>query len=403
MARRPRQDTVLVHAGRHPEDFGGVVNTPVVRASTILYPDLGSYERSRANKFGALRYGRYGTQTAFALIEAMAELEHGDGAVLYPSGLAAIAGVLKPLLGPGDHLLVTDAVYGPARNFCETELRRNGVDVTFFAPSAGAEIGELIRPQTRAVYCESPGSLTFEVQDIPAISAACADSDIAVVVDNTWATPFFHQPLAHGADISIHAATKYIVGHSDAMLGVAVAKERHLPRLRAWAAEHGILAGPDECWLGLRGLRSLGARLRQHQESAKQIAGRLQHHPAVERVLYPALATDDSHTIWLRDFTGASGLFGLELAPADPRAVRDFIDGLGLFGIGSSWGGYESLVLPSKPVRTVRQAHWQGPLLRLHIGLEDPNDLLDDLQSGLDILDAVNSRHERTRDNARSC
>lgn len=394
MSRRSRPDTVLVHAGRHPEDFGGAVNTPVVRASTILYPDLGSYERSRADKFGALRYGRYGTQTAFALMEAMTELEQGDGTVLYPSGLAAIAGVLKSLLGPGDHLLVTDAVYGPARNFCETELRRGGIDVTFFTPTAGAAIADLIRPETRVVYCESPGSLTFEVQDLPAIAAACAAADIAVVVDNTWATPFFHQPLRHGAHISIHAATKYIVGHSDAMLGVAVARQQHIPRLRAWAAEHGILAGPDECWLGLRGLRSLGARLRQHQESAGKIAATLQHHPAVKRVLYPALATDCSHSIWLRDFTGASGLFGLELAPAEPGAVRDFIDGLGLFGIGSSWGGYESLVLPSKPVRTVSLVEWQGPVLRLHIGLEDPEDLLDDLQGGLDTLHALNSRKE---------
>ncbi|TGS87426.1 cystathionine beta-lyase [Mesorhizobium sp. M3A.F.Ca.ET.174.01.1.1] len=393
-----KRDTVLVHAGRHPEDFGGAVNTPVVRASTILYPDLKTYERSRADKFSALRYGRYGTQTAFALAEAMAQCEQGDGSVLYPSGLAAIACVLKSLLGPGDHLLVTDAVYGPARNFCETELRRNGVDVTFFPPTTGAGISDLIRPQTRVVYCESPGSLSFEVQDIPAIAAACAASDIAVVVDNTWATPFFHQPLKLGAHISIHAATKYIVGHSDAMLGVAVARERHLPRLRAWAAEHGILAGPDECWLGLRGLRSLGARLRQHQESAKQVAEAVQDHPAVKRVLYPALPTDDSHTIWLRDFAGATGLFGIELMPAASEAVRDLIDGLKLFGIGSSWGGYESLVLPSNPIRTVSHAHWRGPLLRLHIGLEDPNDLLEDLQSGLDALHAANLRHERKQD-----
>ncbi|WP_245267574.1 cystathionine beta-lyase [Mesorhizobium sp. WSM1293] len=392
-----RRDTRLVHAGRHPADFGGVVNTPVVRASTVLYPDIGAYERSRASKFGALRYGRYGTQTSFALAEAMAEIEGADGAVLYPSGLAAIAGVLKSLLSPGDHLLVTDAVYGPARNFCETELRRNGIDVTFFAPDIGASIGDLVRPQTRVVYCESPGSLTFEVQDIPAIVAACRSPDIAIVVDDTWATPFFHRPLDLGAHVTIHAATKYIVGHSDAMLGVAVANERHLPRIRDWAAGHGVLAGPDECWLALRGLRSLGARLRQHQESAKTIAGSLKGHPAVERVLYPALDTDSSHTIWGRDFSGATGLFGVELVNTSPDMVRAFIDSLELFGIGSSWGGFESLILPSKPVRTASEPHWKGPLLRLHIGLEDPDDLLDDLQRGLDVMHEANCHDERKR------
>ncbi|MEI9412905.1 cystathionine beta-lyase [Mesorhizobium salmacidum] len=392
-----KRGTQLVHAGRHPAEFGGVVNTPVVRASTVLYPDIGAYERSRASKFGALRYGRYGTQTSFALAEAMAQIEGADGAVLYPSGLAAIAGVLKALLSPGDHLLVTDAVYGPARNFCETELRRNGIDVTFFAPGIGASIGDLVRPQTRVVYCESPGSLTFEVQDIPAIAAACRSPDIAIVVDNTWATPFFHRPLDLGAHVAIHAATKYIVGHSDAMLGVAVANERHLPQIRDWAAGHGVLAGPDECWLALRGLRSLGARLRQHQDSAKAVAGSLKDHPAVERVLYPALDTDSSHAIWSRDFSGATGLFGVELVNTSPDTVRAFVDSLELFGIGSSWGGFESLILPSKPVRITSEQHWKGPLLRLHIGLEDPDDLLDDLQRGLDVLHEANCHDERKR------
>ncbi|QPC94558.1 cystathionine beta-lyase [Mesorhizobium sp. INR15] len=390
-----KRDTQLVHAGRRPADFGGVVNTPVVRASTVLYPDIGAYERSRASKFGTLRYGRYGTQTSFALVDAMAECEGADGAVLYPSGLAAIAGVLKALLSPGDHLLVTDAVYGPARNFCDTELRRNGIDVTFFNPGIGSSIGDLVRPQTRVVYCESPGSLTFEVQDIPAIAAACRSPDITIVVDNTWATPFFHRPLDLGAHVTIQAATKYIVGHSDAMLGVAVANEPHLQRIRDWAAGHGILAGPDECWLALRGLRSLGARLRQHQESAKIIALSLADHPAVEKVLYPALETDISQALWKRDFSGATGLFGVELVSTSHDAVRAFIDSLGLFGIGSSWGGFESLILPSKPVRTASDINWKGPLLRLHIGLEDPDDLLEDLHRGLDMLNAANRRDER--------
>lgn len=392
-----KRDTTLVHAGRHPSEFGGVVNTPVVRASTVLYPDLASYERSRAKKFGALRYGRYGTQTAFAFEEAMAECESGDGAVLYPSGLSAIAGVLKSMLGHGDHLLVVDTVYGPARAFCENELRRCGVDVTFYDPAIDSSIGELIRPRTRVVYCESPGSLTFEVQDIPALAAASKSRDVAIVVDNTWATPFFHQPLKLGAHVAIHAATKYIVGHSDAMLGVAVARNSHLPQIRNWAAEHGVLAGPDECWLALRGLRSLGARLRQHQETAKQVVAALLEHPAVRRVLYPASGSGDSNQLWCRDFSGASGLFGMELTDAEPDTVRTFIDSLDLFGIGSSWGGFESLVLPSNPVRTATLPHWTGPLLRLHIGLEDPDDLIEDLHRGLDVLRAANSPTERKR------
>ncbi|MFK8252081.1 cystathionine beta-lyase [Ancylobacter terrae] len=376
--------TRLVHAGRHPEQFGGAVNTPVVRTSTVLYPDLAAYEDSRAHKFGSLRYGRYGTQTAFALQEAMTELEGAAGAVLYPSGLAAISSVLRALLAPGDHLLMVDSVYGPARQFCDGALRRAGVETTYFDPAIGGGIADLLRPRTRVVYGESPGSLTFEVQDLPAIAQACRRSGALLVVDNTWASPLFHRPLELGADVSISAATKYVVGHSDAMLGVAATNERALDAVRAGAAADGLLAGPDDCWLALRGLRSMGARLRQHEESALFVAHWLARHPAVRRVLYPALPGDPSHELWKRDFSGASGLFSFELARPDPDRLRVFIDGLALFGIGSSWGGFESLVLPAKPVRTASHLPVEGALVRLHIGLEDPNDLVGDLARALD-------------------
>lgn len=390
-----KPDTILAHGGRDPQAFGGAVNIPSVRTSTILYPDLRAYEESRAEKFSTLRYGRYGTQTAFALEEAVAALEGGFRATAFPSGLSAIANVLRALLKPGDHMLMVDTVYGPARKFCNETLARDGIATTYYDPATTAELGNLITERTRVVYCESPGSLTFEVQDIPAIAAICRPRGIAVVADNTWATPLFFRAFVHGVDISIHSATKYIVGHSDAMLGIAVCTEKYFERVRHHAAEHGVVAGPDDCWLGLRGLRTLGARLRQHQQSAKAVIDWLLKHPAVSRVYYPALAGDASHTLWRRDLTGASGLFGLELVSAPHGDIHAFIDALKLFGIGSSWGGYESLMLPSKPVRTVSRSRTTGPLLRVNIGLEDPDDLIADLQVGLVVFEKRRGEPQR--------
>lgn len=382
-----RPDTILAHGGRDPQAFGGAVNIPAVRASTILYTNLKAYEDSRAEKFAALRYGRYGTQTAFALEEAVAALEGGFRATAFPSGLSAIANVLRALLRPGDHLLMVDTVYGPARKFCDEALGRDGIATTYYDPSMTAQLEDLITDRTRVVYCESPGSLTFEIQDIKAIAAICRPRGIAIIADNTWATPLFYQAFAHGVDVSIHSATKYIVGHSDAMLGIAVCTEEYFQRVRGHAAEHGVVAGPDDCWLGLRGLRTLGARLRQHQRTAQEVIAWLLQQPAVSHVYYPALASDHSHTLWRRDFTGASGLFGLELMPAPHEAVHALINTLKLFGIGSSWGGYESLILPSKPVRTASRNRATGPLLRINIGLEDAYDLIADLKAGLAVFE----------------
>lgn len=395
--RSHHSDTILAHAGRKPADFGGVVNTPVVRASTIIYPDLEAYRASRSVKFGSLRYGRYGTQTAMALVEAMTELEGGDGAVLHPSGLASIAMTLRSLLSPGDHLLVADSVYAPTRAFCDGQLALQGIEVSYYDPAIGASIDRQFRPNTRVVFAESPGSLTFDMQDIPALSSACRPREIALVVDGTWATPLFCRPLSLGADVVIHSATKYIVGHSDAMLGVAVARDPWRLMLEKFAALNGIIAGPDDCWLALRGLRSMGARLRQHQHCAMRLTSWLDGHPAVARILYPAHPGHPGHSIWRRDFTGASGLFGVELAPCSSDNVDRFIDALSLFGIGSSWGGYESLVLPSSPMRTIGGQTFAGPLVRLHAGLEHPDDLIADLEQALSLLDSTKQHGQESR------
>jgi len=386
--RAMKPDTVLVHAGRDPERFGGLVNAPVCRASTILHPDMAAYRLAHSDKHARPYYGRFGTATHRMLEDACTQLDGGHGTVLFPSGLGACVGALMSVALPGTHLLVVDSVYGPVRDFCDTVLAERGVQTEYYPPALGAAIATRLRANTCAVYCESPGSLTFEVQDLPAIAEAAHRGGAAVLVDNTWATPFFCQPLALGADITVQAATKYLVGHSDAMLGVAVANERCFLSLRTVAARHGNSVSADDCTLALRGLRTLGVRLRQHQTSALALARWLQSRPEVARVDHPALESDPGHVLWKRDFRGASGLFGFALHPVPEAAVDAFIDGLALFGIGASWGGFESLILPSHPKRTsgnaAHPAHAAGPLLRLHIGLEDVDALQAALAAGLD-------------------
>jgi cystathionine beta-lyase len=371
-------DTILAHAGRNKELSCGAVNVPVIRASTKLYENFESYERSRADKYNAFRYGRYGTPTTFALEEAVAELEGGYRAVAVPSGLAAISGALLGLLRTGDHLLMVDSVYGPARVFCDEVLAPHGITTTYYDPGVGVDIASIFSERTKVVYCESPGSLTFEIQDIPAIARAARQRNIAVIVDNTWATPYFFQAFAHGVNVSIHAATKYIVGHSDAMLGLIVASEPYYQQIRDGISHNGMVAGPDDCWLGLRGLRTLGVRLKQHQANALQVAKWLSTRPEVRRVMYPALPGDRYHDLWKQQFRGGSGLLGVELDEDWRGRLPRLVDSLELFGIGSSWGGYESLILPSKPVRVTRSLTG-GPLLRLHVGLELADDLIADL------------------------
>ncbi len=382
--KKLQRDTIVAHAGRNPGRYQGVVNTPVFRASTVLFPDVAAYEKRNADDFKVMRYGIYGTPTTFALEEAVARLEGGHAAVALPSGLAAIAAALAAFAKTGAHLLIADSVYWPTRNFCDRRLRPLGVDIEYYDPLIGAGIAALIRPETTAVFCEAPGSLSFEMQDIPAIAKAAHARGVAVLADTTWGTPYFFRSFEHGVDVSIHAGTKYIAGHADVMLGVIVASEQYWLRVRRTVADYGYCVSPDDCYLALRGLRTIGVRLRAQQQSALKIARWLQGRPEVARVLYPALEDDPGYAIWKRDFSGAASLFGVILKPASDQAVAALIDALELFGIGSSWGGFESLAIRADPGKYRSASQWNpgGPLLRLHVGLEDADDLIADLEHG---------------------
>lgn len=382
--KKMKPDTIAAHAGRDPQRFSGLVNTPVFRGSTVLFPNVESYERRDPDDYKVMRYGIYGTPTTFALEEAVAKLEGGHAAVALPSGLAAIVAALAAFVKAGDHILVSDSVYQPTRNFCERRLRTLGVETEYYDPLIGAGIASLIRANTTVVFCEAPGSLSFEMQDIPAIAAAAHARGVPVVADNTWGTPYFFRSFEHGVDVSIHAGTKYISGHSDVMMGLIVTNEQCWLKVRRAVADYGYCVSPDDCYLALRGLRTIGARMRLQQQSALEVARWLQARPEVGRVLYPALEGDPGHAIWKRDFSGAASLFGVILKPASERAVVALIDALTLFGIGSSWGGFESLAIRADPgkIRTATSWNPGGPLLRLHIGLEDPADLIADLEQG---------------------
>src|SRR6516165_859587 len=378
--RRQRQDTRLVHAGREPKRFHGFVNTPIYRGSTILFPTAAALEANDQE----FTYGRLGTPTVRSLEEAIAELEGGYDTRLTPSGLSAIATTLLALLSAADHLLISDAVYRPTRRFCDHVLTRLGVEVTYYDPLVGERIKDLIKRNTKVVFTESPSSLTFEVQDIPAIAAAAHAAGAMVVLDNTWATPLYFKSFAHGADVSIQAATKYIVGHADTMLGAITASQATWPAIARTHEDLGLCPGPEDVYLGLRGLRSLGVRLAHHQASALALAEWLEGRPEVSRVIHPALPCHPGHHIWKRDFTGASGLFAIVLKQASKRAVAAMLDGLELFGMGYSWGGYESLIIPFDPSSYRTATKWvaEGPALRLHAGLEDIDDLKSDLEAG---------------------
>lgn len=387
-----KQDTTIVTAGRDPESNLGVVNPPVYHTSTILNPSMATMKANGARREKGetvTMYGRIGHPTSLAFEEAMAQVEGGYSAFAFPSGLAAIAAALTSYVAAGDHILVSDSAYRPTRSYCDGVLKRFGVETTYYDPLIGAGIADLIRPNTKIVYVEAPGSHTFEMQDIPAIAAEAKKAGAMVLMDNTWASPLFFRPFEHGVDVSIHAATKYIVGHSDAMLGVVVTNEAAWQPLRQTAQAMGQCVGPDDIYLGLRGLRTLGVRLRQHMVNALDVAAWLETRPEVDRVLHPGLPSHPGHAIWKRDFLGSSGLFSIILRDgySDDDLAR-MIDGLKLFGLGASWGGYESLVIHQKPEQFRTATPWSGPglLVRLHIGLEDTDDLKADLQAGLERL-----------------
>ena len=378
-------DTRLVHGGRRPEWRGRLVNPPVNRGSTILFESVAEM-RAAAPKFGEHYYGLHGGPTQWALAEALSELEPGaGGTMLYSSGLAAVTAALLSVLKAGDELLMVDSVYGPTRRFCDVFLARYGVSTRYYDPMAGTGVDALIGDRTRAIFMESPGSLTLEVQDVPAMCAAAKARGIATLLDNTWATPLFFPALAAGVDLSILAGTKYVGGHSDVMLGSVTATPDWYPRLERTSWDLGHALSPDDAWLGARGLRTMGVRLRQHQESGLEIARWLDARPEVARVLHPALPGCPGHELWARDFKGASGLFSFVLSAGSDAARTRLIESLELFGIGYSWGGYESLVVPVDPEKLRTATRWEaeGPVVRLNIGLEDPEDLIADLDRGL--------------------
>jgi cysteine-S-conjugate beta-lyase len=387
---RPRQpDTKIVTGGRDPMSYHGFVNPPVYHASTVLYPSAEDFLAHRAR----YQYGRRGTPTTEALELALQELEgsHCAGVSLLPSGLAAISSAFVAIVHAGDHVLVTDSAYGPTRIFCDQILTRLGVTVTYYDPLIGAGIGELIRPNTRIVYLESPGSLSFEMQDTAAIAKVAHNKEALVLMDNTWATPLYFRPLDHGVDLVIQAGTKYIGGHSDVMLGTVSANAATLARLKNTVRYTGQCEGPDDVYLGLRGLRTLAIRLERHQKSGLAVARWLEQRPEVLRLLHPALASHPGHAIWKRDFSGASGLFSMVLKPVPQKAYYAFLDSLELFGIGASWGGYESLAIPfdCAPLRTATRWQPGGPTVRFHIGLEAVDDLIADLERGFAALAAA--------------
>lgn len=375
-----KPETLATSLGRMSDAHFGVVNTPVYRASTILYPDLAAL---KANK-QPYSYGRRGTPTTRSFEDAVSALEGAARTVTVPSGLNANALAILSVCGAGDHLLMVDSAYEPTKIFCDRTLKRLGVETTYYAPTA--DIAPLLKPNSKAVFCESPGSLTFEVQDIPAIVKAAHAKGVSVLMDNTWATPVFFQPLAHGVDLSIQAATKYIGGHADVMLGTVAANGSHAARLHETHGNLGLYASGDDCFLGLRGLRTLPVRLARHQETGLALARWLAARPEVSRVLHPALENDPGHILWKRDFSGACGLFGLVLKPASEAAIAAFVDGLRHFGIGYSWGGFESLIVPAHIRRSAGRFEAEGPVLRIHAGLEDAGDLIADLEAGLDRL-----------------
>jgi cysteine-S-conjugate beta-lyase len=383
-----RVETRLVTAGRDSKTQKGFVNPPVFHGSTVLYPTAGDLRAHRSE----FTYGRHGTPTTLALQDVLMSLEGPQcaGVGLVPSGLSAITTTLLSVLKAGDHLLVTDNVYRPSREFCDGVLARYGVETTFFDPLVGAGIEKLFKPNTKAVLVEAPGSQTFEMTDIPAIAAVAHARDVLVIGDNTWATALFHRALDRGVDISIQAATKYIGGHSDIMFGTVSANAKTWPQLLEGIRLLGVCAGPDDVFLALRGTRTLAVRLAQHYRSGLEMAHWLATRPEVLRVLHPALESHPGHAIWKRDFTGASGLFSIVLKPAPQQAVDALLDALQVFGMGVSWGGFESLIIPfdCDGYRTATKWAPGGPTLRLHIGLENVDDLKADLERGFAALKA---------------
>ena len=383
--RKPAPATDVGHLGREPKKHLGAVNTPVYRASTMLFDRVADLESAERGEYPGIGYGLHGLPTVTDLQDAMASLEGGYAALAVPSGLAAITLALLAVTRAGDHVLVTDSVYGPTRRFCDHQLERFGIGVTYYDPMIGGGIDRHMRPNTKVVFAESPGSLSFELQDVPAIAAAAHARGALVMIDNTWATPLGFAAFAHGADISLHAGTKYLGGHSDVLNGIIVCNQATHARMHKLWTDMGVAASSDDCFLALRGLRTLSVRLERHTRSALAIAQWLRQRAEVAEVIFPALPGSRGHELWKRDFTGACGLFGIVLHPVAKARVDALLDGMRLFKMGWSWGGFESLIIPAHPERIRTATRWEaaGPYLRLHVGLEEPQDLIADLEDGL--------------------
>ncbi|MBE8605623.1 cystathionine beta-lyase [Vibrio cyclitrophicus] len=387
--------TKLITAGRDKKWTNGVVNPPVQRASTVVFNSVEEKRKAtinRANK--TLFYGRRGTTTHFAFQDAMVEVEGGAGCALYPCGTAAISNAILSFVETGDHILMVDTCYEPTRDFCDTIMKKMGVETTYYEPTIGEGIQDLIKPNTKVLFTESPGSVTMEVQDIPTLARIAHEHDIIVMLDNTWAAGVNFSPFDFGVDISIQAATKYIVGHSDVMLGTAVANEKCWDQLREQSYLMGQCVSPDDAYLGLRGIRTLDVRLRQHAESSLKVAKWLETRPEVNHVRHPALESCPGHEFFKRDFTGGNGLFSFVLNNSNIKATTALLDGMTHFSMGYSWGGFESLILANEPssfdsLRTVANPNFEGTLIRVHIGLEDVDDLIADLEAGLERYSAL--------------
>ena len=381
--------TRVVHNGRDPVRQGNMVNPPVYHGSTVVFPTLDALEQSRVDHDAkdCVVYGRFGSESTFALENAVADLEGGFGALSVSSGLAAVSTAFLAFSSAGDHVLVADSVYGPTRMFCEQFLTRQGIEVEFYDPMIGSGIESMIRRNTRLIFLESPGSITFEVQDTPAIVDVARRHGVITALDNSWATPLYFRPIEHGVNISVIAATKYIVGHADAMMGLVVCDtEESFYQVKKTRDLIGHSLAPDDVYLGLRGLRTLSVRVEKHREQALALVERLTGHPAVTRILHPALPGCPGHAHWQRDFTGSSGLFSMLVKPRPRESLAAMLDHMQFFSMGFSWGGYESLIVPQYPAKSRSATTWDSKdqVIRLHAGLEDIADLSDDLVEGLD-------------------
>ena len=383
-------DTELCIAGHDLKNNHGALNPPVYHASTFAFPTVEGLDAADLKKFDTFSYGLYGTPTSYALEDGLRKLENANHAIIVGSGLGAISITLAGLLQSGDHLLVSESAYHPTLKFCNNFLKKFGVETTYYDPMIGSDIKKLMRPETKVIFTEAPGSITFEVQDIPAIAKVAHDGGALVVMDNTWSAGYYYKPFDFGVDVSVQALTKYIGGHSDLFMGSITMRERALyDKIKLAASSFGHSPQPDDCYLALRGLRTLAARIKQHGETGLALAKWLAARPEVEAVIHPAFENCPGHEIWKRDFSGSCGLFGVVLKDTYSEADRNrMMAGLKLFPIGYSWGGYESLVVHDNPYQSRKTYNfpYKGPYMRIHAGLEDPGDLIKDLEHGLSLL-----------------